>query len=75
MKFECKFPIEELIILLDNSKVHISKESKRVLNSFWTTIVFTPVYSPQFAPIELFSIFWEKIYKQCLGFFGNVYQE
>lgn len=46
-------PKEKILLLIDNAPTHQSTQSKRVMKSLGTNVVFLPPYSPEMAPIEL----------------------
>ena len=56
------------MIILDNLRIHKSKETLSCLTKSWALYVFLPTYSPEMAPIELiFGLVKRRLIKQTLG--------
>ena len=53
MKEDLEVEPDRVLLLLDNSPIHTSKEWMKYMNSWGCMIMLLPPYSPQFAPIEL----------------------
>ena len=65
---DLKINIMNLVLMIDNSPVHTSRNSMKNLNELKCQVVFLPPYTPQLAPIEMmFHVMKRKIYKHSEG--------
>ena len=53
IQLDLNIKMTNAILILDNCPVHKCKKSLEALNEFGATILFLPVYTPEFAAIEL----------------------
>ena len=62
------FSLGKTVIILDNLKIHKSKETLAYLTKSWALYVFLPTYAPEMAPIELiFGLIKRRLVKQTVG--------
>jgi transposase len=52
------------VLVLDNSSVHTSKLVRDVLEEFRIKVMFLPVYSPDFNPIELMWVYMKGVLRK-----------
>ena len=63
--FDLHFQTKDIVLMMDNSSIHKTKEITKFLNKTGWIVTFIPPYTPSFAPVELiFNIFKKSLWKQ-----------
>ena len=54
IKLDLQYKMTNVVIILDNWRVHKSRQTIAALNKMKSIVLFLPAYTPEYAPIELF---------------------